>query len=403
MSAERAGDDEHDEAEEPRPDRALRERVDRAEDPGAGQERAEERERRTPSPRAGRSRPAASRASPGSSPSAGTPSRRATASARRSRPGPRRSSRPSRPPGRPSASRAAGRRRGRPGDERPAARRDDPALVGATCEQRAHREGERDREADVAEVEQRRVGHHVRVLEARVEPAPSAGAACVANGVATTTSRKAKKTATPPSTGVTQATRSRARAPVDEQGGGRVAGQDQQPEQQRALLPAPEGRDRVAGRQLAARVLGGVDEREVVADQRRDEDERGDDARPEGRDERVLGREREPAAAPPGRVASRRRPRRPRGPARRRARRGRAQASTWTFLAVYFDGHFVTSESLTATKMPLRSSPLTETSRPARNWSGDRARVDDRDRLRRAALDVAEPEAKAARRRQSPL
>ena len=58
----------------------------------------------------------------------------------------------------------------RPRDERPPARRDDPALVVAPCEQRAHRERERDGEADVAEVEQRRVGHHVRVLEARVEP-----------------------------------------------------------------------------------------------------------------------------------------------------------------------------------------------------------------------------------------
>ena len=51
--------------------------------------------------------------------------------------------------------------------------------------------------------------------------------------------------------------------------------------------------------------------------------------------------------------------------------RGAAELGMVTelFLAVYFDGHFVTSESLTATKVPLRSSPLTETSRPARNWS----------------------------------
>ena len=57
----------------------------------------------------------------------------------------------------------------RPGGERPAARRDDPALVGAAREQRAHRERERDRQPDVAEIEHRRVGDHVRVLEARVE------------------------------------------------------------------------------------------------------------------------------------------------------------------------------------------------------------------------------------------
>ena len=39
-------------------------------------------------------------------------------------------------------------------------------------------------------------------------PAPSAGAGCVANGLETATSMKEKKTATPPSTGTTQATRS---------------------------------------------------------------------------------------------------------------------------------------------------------------------------------------------------
>ena len=55
----------------------------------------------------------------------------------------------------------------RPRDERPAPRRDEPALVGAAREQRADRERERHREADVAEVEQRRVREHVRVLEAR--------------------------------------------------------------------------------------------------------------------------------------------------------------------------------------------------------------------------------------------
>ena len=40
-------------------------------------------------------------------------------------------------------------------------------------------------------------------------PAPSATGVCVANGDATATSRRAKKVATPPSSGTTQATRSR--------------------------------------------------------------------------------------------------------------------------------------------------------------------------------------------------
>ena len=44
-----------------------------------------------------------------------------------------------------------------------------------------------------------------------LRPAPSAGAALVANGLETATSSHANATAIPPSTGVTQTTRSRAR------------------------------------------------------------------------------------------------------------------------------------------------------------------------------------------------
>ena len=43
-----------------------------------------------------------------------------------------------------------------------------------------------------------------------VRPRPSSGATCVTNGDASTTTEKAKKTATTPMTGTTQATRSRA-------------------------------------------------------------------------------------------------------------------------------------------------------------------------------------------------
>ena len=45
-----------------------------------------------------------------------------------------------------------------------------------------------------------------------VMPAPSAGAACVANGLATATSRNAKNVDTAPNTGTTQTMRSRAHA-----------------------------------------------------------------------------------------------------------------------------------------------------------------------------------------------
>ena len=68
--------------------------------------------------------------------------------------------------------------------------------------ERAHRERERDRQADVAEVEQRRVDHHVRVLQARVEAgAVERARPARRTGSRRTTSRNAKKVATPPSTG----------------------------------------------------------------------------------------------------------------------------------------------------------------------------------------------------------
>ena len=63
----------------------------------------------------------------------------------------------------------------RPRGERPAACGDDPALVRAAGGERAHREGEGDGEADVAEVEERRVREHVGVLQARVHARPVRG------------------------------------------------------------------------------------------------------------------------------------------------------------------------------------------------------------------------------------
>ena len=44
-----------------------------------------------------------------------------------------------------------------------------------------------------------------------LRPAPSSGATCVSNGLATTTSKNENPTATAASTGVTQTTRSRVR------------------------------------------------------------------------------------------------------------------------------------------------------------------------------------------------
>ena len=52
---------------------------------------------------------------------------------------------------------------------------------------------------------------------------------------------------------------------VDPDGERGVAGQDQEPEEQRALLPAPERRQLVGAAERAVGVLGDVGEREVAA------------------------------------------------------------------------------------------------------------------------------------------
>ena len=103
--------------------------------------------------------------------SAGTRCRPATASATRSRPGPSPSSRPSRARSRTSS---APSRIPKPRNVQAisAKRRVEriQSASGAPRDQRADRERERDREADVARVEHRRVEHHRRVAQQRVEP-----------------------------------------------------------------------------------------------------------------------------------------------------------------------------------------------------------------------------------------
>ena len=56
-----------------------------------------------------------------------------------------------------------------PGDHGPAAGDVDPFFAGVPHHQRAEGEGERDREADVAEIEHRRMDDHLGILQERVE------------------------------------------------------------------------------------------------------------------------------------------------------------------------------------------------------------------------------------------
>ena len=59
-----------------------------------------------------------------------------------------------------------------PGEERPGPRGARPGGVDAPADERGGREGEDDREADIADIEQRRMNREARVLQDRVEIAP---------------------------------------------------------------------------------------------------------------------------------------------------------------------------------------------------------------------------------------
>src|SRR5436305_2099057 len=91
-------------------------------------------------------------------------------------------------------------------------------------------------------------------------------------------------------------------APVEPDGQRRVAGEDQQPEQKRSLLPTPERGERVADRQLAADVLRHVREREVATRERGPQHAGRDERRRERSEQRVLGGQREAALPRPRRV-----------------------------------------------------------------------------------------------------
>ena len=118
-----------------------------------------------------------------------------------------------------------------------------------------------------------------------------------------------------------------ARAAVEPDREPRVAGEHEQPEQERALLAAPERGERVAERQLVARVLPDVDEGHVAASERDEQDDRRDERHREGGEQRVLRREREPPAPLPRGVRAGDERVRRRGRRRGGARRARAGPS----------------------------------------------------------------------------
>ena len=145
----------------------------------------------------------------------------------------------------------------RPRCERPAAGGDDPPLVGAAGEERSHRERERDREPDVPEVEHRRVRKHVRVLEARHHPGSVGGRRLLVERARDEAEHEGEEDGDEAEDG-DRPRDELALAAVEPDSESRVAREDDEPQQERAFLSSPERRERVAEREVVARVLGGV-------------------------------------------------------------------------------------------------------------------------------------------------
>ena len=193
----------------------------------------------------------------------------------------------------------------RPRGKRPPARRNEPALVGLAREHRAGRERERDRQPDIAEVQHRRVRNHVRVLEARRQPGPVERRRLRVERARDGDEHEreergdAAEHRDDPRGQVAQ------KLAVQRDGKRSVAGEHEQPQEQRPFLPAPKRAQRVGGRQRAVRVRGDIHEREVVAHEGGREHDRGDQRGGEAAVERVARGRREPPPVRHGRRRAR--------------------------------------------------------------------------------------------------
>ena len=227
-------------------------------------------------------------------------------------------------------------------------------------------------ESDVARVEHRRVDHHRRVPEQRVQARAFGGRV-----------RQRVERVLP----AHHQQQEEAGDHAEDRGGvgrdvaQRAAGEEQHrrgeqrqergPQEERPVLGGPQRGHLVEGRRAGRGALGDQREREVRAQEGRlEQRERGHaqardavDGAPAGGDPLAPPRARAVQGGP-GRVGGRQQ----RDDQAGRPNAGHRQLDCSSF--VNFDGHFVTSESRSPTNVPCSSSPETITSRPSRNGSG---------------------------------
>ncbi len=145
---------------------------------------------------------------------------------------------------------------------------------------------------------------HVRVLEARVEPDAVRGRG-VGHERGGYEAEEEGKERSDAGSDRDRPGQNLAREPrVQSKRGREQPGQNEEPQEQRALLPAPEGGERIAERQLAARMVGDIGEGEVVAGEGGEQDKTGDRGGCKGGEKGIARRLQEPPASPQRRIGA---------------------------------------------------------------------------------------------------
>ncbi len=163
-----------------------------------------------------------------------------------------------------------------PGDHRPTAGDGDPLLAGVAHHERAEREGEGHGEADVAEVEHRRMDDHLGILEERIEAEAVGVQGAGRDGKGERGEREQEKEED------LDGREDRRRVGVEGDVGlvahahhEAIGGEQPGPEEQRAFLSRPERGELVERGQGAVGVVEDVVDREVVGEGCPDEREGG--------------------------------------------------------------------------------------------------------------------------------
>ena len=155
-----------------------------------------------------------------------------------------------------------------PGGQRPRPHPARPGGIDAALDQRRDREGERHREADIAEIEKRRMEGEAGILQHRIEAVAVRAAAARRAGTGSEVNRMNSRNPTPiiPCTASTRARSAGRQVVAEQRHRGAEQREDEHPQQHRAFVVAPHAGDLVEQRLVDVAVLGDVQHREIRRD-----------------------------------------------------------------------------------------------------------------------------------------